>query len=312
MKLAMVGLGKMGANMVRRLAKASHQIIVYNRTEQVAIDLAQESEQITPVGDLHTLMKQLNAPRVIWLMVPHEQVDATLQQLINAGLEPGDLIVDGGNSNYKDSQRRAQTLEVQGFHFMDSGTSGGVWGLENGYSLMVGGQKESVARIEPVLKSLAPTPTTGWGHVGPAGAGHYVKMVHNGIEYGMMQAFAEGFELMEDKPGMDLDMQQISQIWQHGSVVRSWLLDLIADALKQDVALSDLSDYVDDSGEGRWTIEASIEQAIPTPVLGLALQMRFRSRQDNTYSGKVLNAMRAGFGGHAIKPAEPTKLVKKT
>ncbi|MGM0541217.1 MAG: phosphogluconate dehydrogenase (NAD(+)-dependent, decarboxylating) [Pseudomonadota bacterium] len=304
MKLAMIGLGRMGANMVRRLARDNHHIVAYNRSEKVAIDLAKEDQNIQAVTSLKAVIDNLSAPRVIWLMVPHEHVDKTIETIIEAGLEAGDLIIDGGNSNYKQSQRRELELEARGYRFMDSGTSGGVWGLENGYSLMVGGKKETVALVEPALKSLAPSPDTGWGHVGPAGAGHYVKMVHNGIEYGMMQAFAEGFELMEDKPGMDLDMQQISQIWQHGSVVRSWLLDLIADAMQQDVALSSLSDYVDDSGEGRWTIEASIEQAIPAPVLSLALQMRFRSRQQNTYSGKVLNAMRAGFGGHAIKPAD--------
>lgn len=304
MKLAMIGLGRMGANMVRRLARDNHHIVAYNRSEKVAIDLAKEDQNIQAVTSLKAVIDNLSAPRVIWLMVPHEHVDKTIETIIEAGLEAGDLIIDGGNSNYKQSQRRELELEARGYRFMDSGTSGGVWGLENGYSLMVGGKKETVALVEPALKSLAPSHDTGWGHVGPAGAGHYVKMVHNGIEYGMMQAFAEGFELMEDKPGMDLDMQQISQIWQHGSVVRSWLLDLIADAMQQDVALSSLSDYVDDSGEGRWTIEASIEQAIPAPVLSLALQMRFRSRQQNTYSGKVLNAMRAGFGGHAIKPAD--------
>jgi 6-phosphogluconate dehydrogenase len=304
MKLAMIGLGRMGANMVRRLARDNHNIVAYNRSEQVAIDLAKEHANIQAVTSFKAVIENLSSPRVIWLMVPHEHVDTTIETIIEAGLEAGDLIIDGGNSNYKQSQRRELELAARGYRFMDSGTSGGVWGLENGYSLMVGGKKDTVALVEPALKSLAPSDDTGWGHVGPAGAGHYVKMVHNGIEYGMMQAFAEGFELMEDKPGMDLDMTQISQIWQHGSVVRSWLLDLIADAMKQDVALSSLSDYVDDSGEGRWTIEASIDQAIPAPVLSLALQMRFRSRQENTYSGKVLNAMRAGFGGHAIKPAE--------
>jgi 6-phosphogluconate dehydrogenase len=212
------------------------------------------------------------------------------------------VIIDGGNSNYKLSQQRGERLLQQGVHFVDSGTSGGVWGLENGYSLMVGGSDEAISIIEPVLKTLAPSADSGWGHVGPAGAGHYVKMVHNGIEYGMMQAYAEGFELMHSKQQMQLDMHQISRIWQHGSVVRSWLLDLIADALEQDIEMSELSDYVDDSGEGRWTIQDSIENAVPTPVLTLALQMRFRSRQDPSYAGKVLNAMRAGFGGHAIKP----------
>jgi 6-phosphogluconate dehydrogenase len=214
----------------------------------------------------------------------------------------GDLIIDGGNSNFNLSKARAARLLESNIHFVDSGTSGGVWGLDNGYSLMVGGTLEAVALIEPALKSLAPAPDKGWGHVGPAGAGHYVKMVHNGIEYGMMQAYAEGFELMQSKQEMALDMQQVAHIWQHGSVVRSWLLDLIADAFDDDVNLAALSDYVDDSGEGRWTVHDSIDQAVPTPVLTLALQMRFRSRQSPAFAGKVLNAMRAGFGGHSIKP----------
>ena len=304
MKLAMIGLGKMGANMVRRLVQDNHEVVAYDTSEDVTQQLCEEHENISSANSLANVIEQMPTPRVVWLMVPHQYVDSTIEEVIAAGLQAGDCIIDGGNSNYKESQRRASELEEKGYLYVDSGTSGGVWGLENGYSLMVGGSKEAVALVEPALKSLAPAPDTGWGHVGPAGAGHYVKMVHNGIEYGMMQAFAEGFELMDNKPGMDLDNAQISKIWQHGSVVRSWLLDLIADAVDQDVALSDLSDYVDDSGEGRWTVEASIDQAIPAPVLTLALQMRFRSRQDPSYAGKVLNAMRAGFGGHSIKPTD--------
>ena len=304
MKLAMIGLGKMGANMVRRLVQDNHEVVAYDTSEDVTQQLCEEHENISSANSLANVIEQMPTPRVVWLMVPHQYVDSTIEEVIAAGLQAGDCIIDGGNSNYKESQRRASELEEKGYLYVDSGTSGGVWGLENGYSLMVGGSKEAVALVEPALKSLAPAPDTGWGHVGPAGAGLYVKMVHNGIEYGMMQAFAEGFELMDNKPGMDLDNAQISKIWQHGSVVRSWLLDLIADAVDQDVALSDLSDYVDDSGEGRWTVEASIDQAIPAPVLTLALQMRFRSRQDPSYAGKVLNAMRAGFGGHSIKPTD--------
>ena len=304
MKLAMIGLGKMGANMVRRLVKDGHEIIAYDTSEETTKQLCDEHENIHAGTGLSDVVEQLSGPRVVWLMVPHQFVDSTIEAVIAAGLQAGDCIIDGGNSNYKESQRRAALLEEKGYHYVDSGTSGGVWGLENGYSLMVGGSKEAVALVEPALKSLAPGHDSGWGHVGPAGAGHYVKMVHNGIEYGMMQAYAEGFELMDNKEGMDLDTTQISQIWQHGSVVRSWLLDLIADALQQDSTLSGLSDYVDDSGEGRWTVEASIDQAIPAPVLTLALQMRFRSRQDPSYAGKILNAMRAGFGGHAIKPTK--------
>ena len=221
-----------------------------------------------------------------------------------AGMSKGDLLVDGGNSNFNLSKKRAADLQASGIHFVDSGTSGGVWGLGNGYSIMVGGSDEAVALVQPALESLAPAKDKGWGHVGPAGAGHYVKMVHNGIEYGMMQAFAEGFEMLDAKQDMNLDLQQVAEIWQHGSVVRSWLLDLIADAFADDQQLLSLSDYVDDSGEGRWTVQDSIDLGVPTPVLTLALQMRFRSRQDPSFAGKVLNAMRAGFGGHSIRSAD--------
>lgn len=301
MKLAMIGLGKMGANMVRRLVRDKHEILAYDVNLESANHLSRELPGVLSVSDLPELIASMPAPRAIWLMVPHQFVDDSIRKLIESGMGPGDLIVDGGNSNYKQSQRRALELAEQGLHFVDCGTSGGVWGLENGYSLMVGGSDVAIAMIKPALESLAPSPSIGWGHVGPAGAGHYVKMVHNGIEYGMMQAFAEGFELMEAKKAMSLDMHQIARIWQHGSVVRSWLLDLIADALEDGQAVEQFSDYVDDSGEGRWTIEESIENAIPTPVLSLALQMRFRSRQSPSYAGKLLNAMRAGFGGHSIR-----------
>ena len=303
MKLAMVGLGKMGANMVRRLVNHGHEVVAYDVDPVVAESLATELGQVEAVDSLQALIAALPKPRVIWLMVPHQFVDTTLDDLEKAGLESGDLVVDGGNSNFKLSQQRGQRLSGQGMHFVDSGTSGGIWGLENGYSIMVGGSDEAIALLRPALEALAPAADTGWGHVGPVGAGHYVKMVHNGIEYGLMQAYAEGFELMGSRQDMDLDLHQVSRIWQHGSVVRSWLLDLIADALEADVSLQNLSDYVDDSGEGRWTIQDSIDQAVPTPVLALALQMRFRSRQSPSYAGKVLNAMRAGFGGHPIRPA---------
>ena len=304
MKLAMIGLGKMGANMVRRLANDKHEIIVYDVSHQAAIDLEKELDGVSAADDLKTLITSLPEPRVVWLMVPHQFVDQTIDELLTAGLSVGDVVIDGGNSHYKLSQQRGERLQQRGIHFIDSGTSGGVWGLENGYSLMVGGSDVAVTSIEPILESLAPSSDTGWGHVGPVGAGHYVKMVHNGIEYGMMQSYAEGFELMNTKEEMNLDMHQISRIWQHGSVVRSWLLDLIADALEQDVDMNSLSDFVDDSGEGRWVVQDSIEEAVPTPVLTLALQMRFRSRQDPSYAGKVLNAMRAGFGGHPIKATD--------
>jgi len=304
MKLAMIGLGKMGANMVRRLVADGHEVIAYDVDTDSTMALADELENVIGVSSVEELIKTLSPPRVIWLMVPHQFVDQSIENLINAGLSTGDLLVDGGNSNFNLSKQRALNLKASGIHFVDSGTSGGVWGLENGYSIMVGGSDEAIAMLRPALESLAPAKDKGWGHVGPAGAGHYVKMVHNGIEYGMMQAFAEGFELLDAKDEMELDLQQISEIWQHGSVVRSWLLDLIADALSGDKSLSSLSDYVDDSGEGRWTVQDSIELGIPTPVLTLALQMRFRSRQDPSFAGKMLNAMRAGFGGHSIRPVE--------
>ncbi len=303
MKLAMVGLGKMGANMVRRLVRDGHEVVAYDLDKTATQNLASESDAITAVDSLAALVAALPQPRVVWLMVPHQYVDDSIDALIANDIGAGDLVIDGGNSNFNLSKARAARLLESNIHFVDSGTSGGVWGLDNGYSLMVGGTLEAVALIEPALKSLAPAPDKGWGHVGPAGAGHYVKMVHNGIEYGMMQAYAEGFELMQSKQEMALDMQQVAHIWQHGSVVRSWLLDLIADAFDDDVNLAALSDHVDDSGEGRWTVHDSIDQAVPTPVLTLALQMRFRSRQSPAFAGKVLNAMRAGFGGHSIKPA---------
>jgi len=304
MKLAMIGLGKMGANMVRRLVQDGHEVIAYDVDENNAQSLAQENKNISFVPTLEALIEALEPPRVIWLMVPHQYVDESISSLLNAGVQSGDLLVDGGNSNFNLSKQRAENLHQSGIHFVDSGTSGGVWGLENGYSIMVGGSDEAIALVRPALESLAPAKDKGWGHVGPAGAGHYVKMVHNGIEYGMMQAFAEGFELLDAKKEMDINLQQVSEIWQHGSVVRSWLLDLIADAFKTDPGLSSLSDYVDDSGEGRWTVQDSIDLAVPTPVLTLALQMRFRSRQEDAFGGKVLNAMRAGFGGHSVRPAE--------
>ena len=304
MKLAMIGLGKMGANMVRRLVRDGHEVVAYDVDADSTLALAEELDNVMAVSSMDELIKALTPPRVIWLMVPHQFVDQSIESLINAGMVKGDLLVDGGNSNFNLSKQRAVDLQASGIHFVDSGTSGGIWGLENGYSIMVGGTNDAIAMLRPALESLAPARDKGWGHVGPAGAGHYVKMVHNGIEYGMMQAFAEGFEMLEAKQEMDLDLQQISEIWQHGSVVRSWLLDLIADAFNDDKSLSSLSDYVDDSGEGRWTVHDSIDLGVPTPVLTLALQMRFRSRQDPSFAGKVLNAMRAGFGGHSIRSVD--------
>lgn len=301
MKLAMIGLGKMGANMVKRLSNGGHEVVVYDVSEAATQTLASEVENATAVNSLAALVEALPAPRAIWLMVPHEFVDDSIQSLLDVGVTAGDLIIDGGNSNFNESIRRGKSLAEKGIEYADCGTSGGVWGLENGYALMIGGSQPAIDLIAPALKTLAPGEEKGWGHVGPVGSGHYVKMVHNGIEYGMMQAYAEGYELMNARSDFNLDLHQISRIWQHGSVVRSWLLDLIADALENDVELTELSDWVNDSGEGRWTVHESIDSAIPTPVLTLALMMRFRSRQDSSYAGKLLAAMRAGFGGHAVK-----------
>jgi len=300
----MIGLGKMGANMVRRLVRDGHEVIAFDIDAENTAALANELDNVTAVSSLDELINALATPRVIWLMVPHQYVNNSIGSLRSAGMSSGDLLVDGGNSNFNLSKQRATDLLESGIHFVDSGTSGGVWGLENGYSIMAGGSDEAIAMLRPAIESLAPAKDKGWGHVGPAGAGHYVKMVHNGIEYGMMQAYAEGFEMLEAKHEMVLDLPQISQIWQHGSVVRSWLLDLIADSFADDKTLSSLSDYVDDSGEGRWTIHDSIDLGAPTPVLTMALQMRFRSRQDPSFGGKVLNAMRAGIGGHGIKSSD--------
>ncbi|MBF0219723.1 MAG: decarboxylating 6-phosphogluconate dehydrogenase [Gammaproteobacteria bacterium] len=304
MKLAIIGLGRMGANMARRLSRAGHEVVAYNRTQAVTEALAAEESHITVATSLADALGKLELPRVVWLMLPHQILDNTIAELQQQGLVKGDLVIDGGNSNFNLSMARGKALQEAGIEFVDVGTSGGVWGLENGYSMMVGGSATAVERLTPALQSLAPTPETGWGHVGPVGSGHFTKMVHNGIEYGMMQAYAEGYELLQAREAFHLDLEQISKIWQHGSVVRSWLLDLCTDALGRDPHLEKLSDWVDDSGEGRWTVQESIDSAVPTPVLTLALMMRFRSRQESSFAGRMLAAMRAGFGGHAVKKAE--------
>lgn len=307
MKLAMIGLGRMGGNMAKRLAQGGHEVVAYDVDAAPGKALETEFSSVTVASDLADVIAKLTAPRVIWVMVPHQYVDATIESLLDAGIEAGDLIIDGGNSNYKEGQRRGIELAEKGVLFADCGTSGGVWGLANGYSLMIGGEESAIDLIAPALTTLASNDGKGWGHMGPVGSGHFVKMVHNGIEYGMMQAFAEGYELMKAKEEFDLDMHQISRVWQHGSVVSSWLLDLTGDALEQNAELSTLSDWMDDSGEGRWTVKESIDLGIPTPVLTLALQMRFRSRQKDAFAGKIVNAQRAGFGGHAIKPADSSE-----
>lgn len=244
---------------------------------------------------------KLTAPRVVWLMLPSGEPTENQLKELAAMLSPGDVVIDGGNSNYKDSQRRGAWLAERGIEFMDAGTSGGVWGLDNGYCLMVGGSKEVAAIMRPVLQALAPAPDRGWAHVGPVGAGHYSKMLHNGIEYGMMQALAEGLDLLKNKKEFDFDLAQLTELWRHGSVVRSWLLDLTADALKDDQELAAIAPHVSDSGEGRWTVIDSVEQGVAAPVLTLALQMRFASQDDTGYANRLLAMMRNAFGGHAIK-----------
>ncbi len=301
MELAMIGLGKMGLNMATPLARGGHREIGYARTDATV----QEAIRLGAEG-AHTLeeaVSKLHAPRVIWLMIPAGQVTHDAVEQLSSLLQEGDIVIDGGNSNYKDSVMHAAMLEPKGIEFVDCGTSGGIWGLTEGYSLMIGGKPEVVESLRPIFETLAPAPDKGWGHVGPHGAGHYVKMIHNGIEYGMMQAFAEGFSILKAKKEFGMDLAQISHIWQHGSVVRSWLLDLAANALDEDTELADIKPWVADSGEGRWTVFESIDLDVPAPVITLALQMRFASRDEENYTARMLAALRNQFGGHAIKKA---------
>ncbi len=303
MELAMIGLGKMGANMSRRLLRAGHRVVGVNRSDDITRQLADE-EGLTPAFSVAEAVSMLEAPRVAWAMVPAGDPTEGIVQELAERLSAGDVVVDGGNSNYKDTIRRAGQLKEKGIHYLDVGTSGGIWGLAEGYSMMVGGSDAAVAVLRPALETLAPGPDQGWGHVGPSGSGHYVKMVHNGIEYGMMQAYAEGFEILKAKKEFDLDLHQVSEIWRFGSVVRSWLLDLTARALAEDQDFESIQGYVPDSGEGRWTVFDSIDLDVPAPVITLALQMRFVSRQDESYAAKMLAAMRNQFGGHAVKAAD--------
>ena len=302
-KIGMVGLGRMGANMARRLARGGAQVVAYNRHFEVAEKLAKETG-LAAARSLEELVAQLEVPRVVWLMLPAG--DATQQAIdqLASLLAPGDILVDGANAFYKDSQRRVAELAPRGIRFVDAGVSGGVWGLENGYALMVGGEAAAMAPLEPFLKVLAPAPDKGWLHCGPVGSGHFVKMVHNGIEYGMMQSFAEGLALLKGKQDFNLDLAAISEMWRHGSVVRSWLLDLTAEFLKNDQQLDAIEPYVSDSGEGRWTAFEAVEQGIPAPVMSLALMMRFATQGANDYPAKLLAMMRKGFGGHAVKEGE--------
>jgi 6-phosphogluconate dehydrogenase len=297
MQLAMIGLGKMGGNMVERLLRGGHKVVAFDRTAETVQKYAKLGA--TAASSLADIVKKLDAPRVIWIMVPAgAPVDDTIQELRPA-LSEGDILIDGGNSNFHETMRRAKELAQDGIQFIDSGTSGGIWGLENGYCLMVGGEKRAVLRCEPIFKTLAQP--KGFLHVGPSGAGHYVKMIHNGIEYGLMQAYAEGYEILHaSKNFPDLDLAEIGELWQHGSVVRSWLNELAVSAFTKDPDLDKLKGFVSDSGEGRWTVQEAIDVDVPAPVITLSLLMRFRSRQDDSFSAKVLAALRNEFGGHAV------------
>ena len=297
MQLAMIGLGKMGGNMVERLLRGGHKVVAFDRTSETVQKYA--TLGATSASSLADIVKKLDAPRVIWIMVPAgAPVDDTIKELRPA-LSEGDILIDGGNSNFHETIRRAKELAESGIQFIDSGTSGGIWGLDNGYCLMVGGEKRAVLRCEPIFKTLAQP--KGFLHVGPSGAGHYVKMIHNGIEYGLMQAYAEGYEILHASRNFpELDLPAIGELWQHGSVVRSWLNELAVSAFTKDPDLDKLKGFVSDSGEGRWTVQEAIDVDVPAPVITLSLLMRFRSRQDDSFSAKVLAALRNEFGGHAV------------
>ncbi|MFU8773464.1 MAG: phosphogluconate dehydrogenase (NAD(+)-dependent, decarboxylating) [Anaerolineales bacterium] len=299
MKIAMVGLGKMGANMATRLLRGGHHVVGYDIDETAIQSL--EKDGAEGARTLAELAGKLEAPRSVWVMVPSGDItEQTILNLVEV-LSPGDTIIDGGNSNYKDTQRRAQMLKEKGLDFIDVGTSGGIWGLSEGYSLMIGGQTEVVERHREIFETLAPSPDQGWGYVGTNGSGHFVKMIHNGIEYGLMQAYAEGFEILKAKEEFDLDLHQIAEIWRYGSVVRSWLLDLTANALSADQDLTDIKAWVADSGEGRWTVFEAIDLDVAAPVITLALQRRLLSRSESPFSDRLLAALRNQFGGHAVK-----------
>jgi 6-phosphogluconate dehydrogenase len=299
MELGMIGLGRMGGNMTTRLLRGGHRMVVWNRSREPVEKAV--SEGAVAADTIEALVAELSAPRAAWIMLPAGEVtEAMIDQLMKL-LQPGDTIIDGGNSNFHDTIRRAGKVTGAGLHYVDVGTSGGIWGLAEGYSLMVGGQDEAVKRLTPIFETLAPAPDKGWGHVGTHGAGHFVKMVHNGVEYGMMQALAEGFDIMKARPDLGLEVEQIAEVWRYGSVVRSWLLDLTAAALKENPELSGIAAWVADSGEGRWTVFEAIDRDVPAPVITLSLLMRFVSRQESSYAAKLLAAMRNQFGGHAIK-----------
>ncbi|MBX6340890.1 MAG: decarboxylating 6-phosphogluconate dehydrogenase [Thermomicrobiaceae bacterium] len=296
MELAILGLGRMGGNMVRRLLRDGHRVVAYNRSPGPTREL--ETEGAIGAYSVEEVVQKLTPPRVVWMMIPAgDPVDYMIQALLPL-LSPGDILIDGGNSNWRDSLRRAQDVKSRGINYLDVGTSGGIWGLEVGYCLMIGGEREAFEQVEPAFKSLAPP--DGYLHVGPNGAGHFAKMIHNGIEYGIMEAYAEGFEILQCSP-FEYDLAGLSHLWNQGSVIRSWLLELAERAFTSDPKLESLRGYVEDSGEGRWTVFESINEDVPAPVLALSLMMRFRSRQEDSFAAKVVAALRREFGGHAVK-----------
>ena len=299
MEIAMIGLGRMGANMAQRLMRGGHKVVGYDPAEAARALL--EKNGAATAASLEQMVAKLKMPRAIWLMVPAGEItDNTVNALLPL-LAAGDTIIDGGNSNYRDTQRRAAAAALHKIQYVDSGTSGGIWGLAEGYSLMIGGDEAVVQRLSPIFETLAPAKDQGWGRVGPVGSGHYTKMVHNGIEYGLMQAYAEGFSILQHKDEFKLDLHQIAEIWRYGSVVRSWLLDLTANALEKNPTLKGIAPYVADSGEGRWTVADAIELGVSAPVITLSLLERLRSRDNDSFSDKLLAAMRNQFGGHEIK-----------
>ena len=299
MKLGMIGLGRMGANMAQRLIRGGHALVGFDPKPEARKAL--EANGAQSADSLAALVAKLPAPRAIWLMVPAGEItDSSLTQLLPL-LAAGDTVVDGGNSNYKDTLRRAATFVAKQIDYVDCGTSGGVWGLAEGYSMMIGGDAAAVERLRPIFETLAPAKDRGWGRVGPVGAGHFTKMVHNGVEYGLMQAYAEGFSILQHKSDFGLDLHRIAEIWRHGSVVRSWLLDLTADALGKNPSMAGIAPYVVDSGEGRWTVDAALELNVPAPIITASLIERLRSRDAESFSDKLLSAMRNEFGGHEIK-----------
>ncbi len=303
MELGIIGLGRMGSNMTQRLLNGGHRVVAHDQNADAMAASASDGAQATE--STADLVSRLAPPRAVWVMLPAGSVtDQVITELAGL-LDAGDTVIDGGNANYKDTIARGKFLADRGVHLLDAGTSGGVWGLTQGYSLMIGGDKEAFARLEPIFQTLAPGPDKGYSHVGPVGSGHFTKMVHNGVEYAMMQAYAEGFELLQAKQAeFDLNLTEIAKTWQHGSVVRSWLLDLAVLALEADPKLESLSAYVDDSGEGRWTVNESVELAIPTPTITAALYQRFRSRQEEPFGSRLLAALRNQFGGHAVRAAD--------